>query len=238
LTLRTKKALEVLNPELPEPGAKILIKPNLVEPKPKTSGAITRPEVVEGIIQFFNEKKYQIIVGEGTACPTTEKAFKIGGYQYLVQKYQIKLVDLNKGPFKKIKTGKKIWPEIEINKLALVSFFISAAVLKEHAVGVTLSIKNLMGTIAPKGSRGANKNYMHPEDDWHEPWAKRLGLLYKYLRPNLAVIDGTTGMYGSHISGRLEQKDLTIVGEDPLEVDKIAAEILGHQEVFYFKYLF
>ena len=50
---RTYLTLKRLSPNLPEKGSKILIKPNLVEPMPKSSGAVTRPEVIEGIIRFF-----------------------------------------------------------------------------------------------------------------------------------------------------------------------------------------
>ena len=233
---RTIKALEILSPHLPLKGSLILIKPNLVEPKRKNSGAITRPEVIEAIIQFLGDENYQIIIGEGSAMPATSLAFRLGGYHYLTKKYKVKLIDLNKGPFSKIKTDKDFWPEFEVNQLAKESdYLISVAPLKEHPFGVTLTIKNLMGCLRPKGVR-ANKSYIHPNDN-QELWAKRMGLLYKYLKPELAVIDGTTAMYGSHISGRLEEKNLTIVGEDALAVDLVGAEILGHKNVFYFKYL-
>ena len=232
---RTQKALEILNPKLPPKGSLILIKPNLVEPKHKTSGAITRPEVVEAIIQFLGDRNYQIIVGEGSAVPITEIAFWRGGYRYLARKYKIKLINLNRGPFVKIKTHQEIWPEFEVNKLAKeADYLISVAPLKEHSFGVTLTIKNLMGCLKPKGI--PNKSYMHPNNNL-ELWVKRMALLYQHLKPHLAVIDGTTAMYGSHINGRLEQKDLTIVGEDALTVDLAGAEILGQKKVSYLEIL-
>jgi len=230
---RTKKALEKLAPNLPPEGAKILIKPNLMEPRLKNSGAITRPIVIEAIIQFLSGQKYQIFVGEGTAVPTTLIAFRLGGYFSLTKKYNIKLVDLNKGPFLKIKTNQDFWPEIEIAKLAKeVDYLISVCPLKEHSYGVTLSLKNMMGILRPYGL--PNKSYIHKENN-KELWAKRLCLLLKYIKPNLAIIDGTTGMYGSHVNGRLIYHNLTIAGEDPLAVDFCGAEILGHQENFYLK---
>ncbi|MEM5847346.1 MAG: iron-sulfur cluster-binding protein, partial [Candidatus Aenigmatarchaeota archaeon] len=47
---RTYLALKELKPKMPKKGERILIKPNLVEPMPNYSGAITRKEVIEGII--------------------------------------------------------------------------------------------------------------------------------------------------------------------------------------------
>lgn len=231
IILRTIRALEILKPQLPQKGSLILIKPNIVVPMNKNSGAITRPEIVEAIIQFLNEKNYQIVVGEGSAEQTTNEAFLKGGYLYLVKKYKIKLVDLNKGPFIKITTGQKDWPEFEISKLAKeADYLISAAVLKEHFFGLTLTIKNLMGCLKPKGL--PTKSYMHPKND-EEIWSKRMVLLYQALKPNLAIIDGTTAMFGSHLTGRLEKMDLTIVGEDALEVDLVGAKILGRERVKY-----
>lgn len=230
---RTKKALEILQPKFPPPGSLILIKPNLVEPRHKNSGVITRPEIVEVVIQWLDDKNYQIVVGEGSAVPTTDIAFWRGGYRYLTKKYKIKLINLNKGPFVKIKTDKDYWPEFEINKLVKeTNYLISIAPLKEHLFGVTLTIKNLMGCLKPKGI--PNKSYVHPNNN-QELWTKRMVILYQYLKPNLAIIDGTTAMFGSHIDGRLEQKDLTIVGEDALTVDLIGAEILGHKEILYLR---
>jgi uncharacterized protein (DUF362 family) len=67
ITKRTLAALEMLSPLLPRKGSKILIKPNLVEPRPKDSGAVTRPEVIEALIQFLGNRNYEIYVGEGAA---------------------------------------------------------------------------------------------------------------------------------------------------------------------------
>lgn len=54
---RTLAALKALAPKLPARRSRILIKPNLVEPMPRDSGAITRPEVREGIIQLSQPKQ-------------------------------------------------------------------------------------------------------------------------------------------------------------------------------------
>ena len=232
---RTYKALKKLAPELPKPGAKILIKPNFVEPKPPESGAITRPEIIEGILQFLADK-YKVWVGESSANWKTWQAFELAGYFNLKKKYNLELVNFDEGKYVKIKTGEKFWPEIEVAELATqVDYVISAAVLKEHPYVVTLSLKNMMGILRPKKSlahAGANKYYIHKEYHKKEIWAKRLCLLLKNIKLDLGIIDGTTAMYGSHLNGRLEKKDLTLVGA-PLAVDLAGAEILGHKKVFY-----
>jgi len=231
---RAKKALEILAPTLPLIGSKILVKPNLVEPLAKDSGAVTRPEVIEGIIQFLGDKNYQILIGESSGSWHTKEAFIKAGYKDLEKKYNIKLINFDEGEFIKIKTNQSIWPEIEIAKTCFeVSYLISVAPLKEHPYEVTLTCKNMMGVLKPdKRYKSANKRYIHKEDN-KKIWAKRLCLLLKYIKPDLAIIDGTTAMYGSHINGRLERKNLTIAGCDPVAVDLVGAEILGHKKIFY-----
>lgn len=229
---RTIKALEELAPELPKTGAKILIKPNLVEPSLATSGNITRPELIEGILDFLGDK-YRIFIGESSGSWNTQEAFKKAGYLELAKKYEIQLVNFDKGDFVEIKTANPLWPKFEIAELVTqVDYLISAAVLKEHPYKVTLTLKNMMGVLRPQKDRqAANKHYMHEEED-EEIWAKRLCLLLKQVKVNLGIIDGTTAMFDSYLDGRLEKKDLTIVGK-PLEVDFVGAEILGQPKVFY-----
>ena len=43
----------------------------------------------------------------------------------------------------------------------------------------------------------------------------------------------TAGMFGSHLSGRLKQFDLTLASEDALACDIVAAKLLGYERVFY-----
>jgi len=226
---RTKLALKALKPLLPPTGSKILIKPNLVEPMESNSGAITRPEVVEGIIQFLIEKEYEIFIGEGAGVLNTTECFERAGYYELEEKFQVKLVDLNKGPFIKLKGN--FW-EFEIAKLVKeVNYIISAAVLKQHPYEVTLCLKNMMGVLKPR-KRYPVKAYMHKEGSM-QPWAERLCDLLLAAKPNLAVIDATTGMFGSHLYGELKRFDMVVTSEDAVAADVVGAKLLGKENVLH-----
>ncbi|MEM2955085.1 MAG: DUF362 domain-containing protein [Candidatus Nanoarchaeia archaeon] len=225
---RTYLALKELNPTLPKTGDKILIKPNLVEPMSNNSGAITRKEFIEGIIQFFDDKRYEIIIGEGAAVFDTTKCFEKAGYYELGEKYNVRFLDLNKTKFISIKG--KYW-NFEISDIVKECYLISAAVLKEHTFEVTLSLKNLMGVLKPRENY-PTKSYIHAENN-EEIWARRLCDLVKVARPNLAIIDATTAMFGSHLFGKLKTLNLTLASEDALACDLVAANLIGHENVFY-----
>jgi len=231
---RTEKALSKLNPSLPAKNSKILIKPNLVEPYPKESGAVTRPEVVEGIIRYLDYiGKYKILVGEGSSyTERTRECFEKAGYFYLEDKYDVEVVPFDENDFVLIKLDGEKWKEIKISKIVKDSdYIISVPALKEHFYVVTLALKNMMGVIEPKGYY-PNKSYMHSSFS-RGTWSKRLSDLLTKVKPHLSVIDGTTGMFGSHLNGELKQMNITIAGEDPVATDSVAAKILGNDKVFY-----
>jgi uncharacterized protein (DUF362 family) len=225
---RTIEALRVLSPSISKKY--VLIKPNLVEPMQSVSGAVTRPEVVEGIVCFLGDD-YEIIVGESSAGYNTKEAFDVTGYKVL-EKDNVELVDFDDRGYYKLDLDGRGWKgEVEVTEVVKGRYIISAAVLKEHMYTVTLSLKNMMGVIKPIGGY-PNKSYIH-DGVSEEVWAERLCDLLEKVKPDLAVIDGTTGMYGSHLYGELKRHDLTIVSEDPVSADIVGAEILGHKRVLH-----
>ena len=226
---RTREALQILNPSLPPKNTKIIIKPNIVEPMSKDSGSVTRPEVIEGIMRFFNAQPYETYLAEGAAVRDTMKCFKEAGYLYLEKNYALKILDLHNLPFMKVEG--KMWKEFEIAELFNEAYIISVPVLKQHPFHVTLSLKNMMGILKP-GQTYPAKGYMHEGAD-RTVWAERLLDLICHVRPHLAVIDATTGMFGSHIHGRLKTFNATIVSEDALACDIAGAHFLGYENVFY-----
>ena len=76
---------------LPNPAARIAIKPNLVSPTPASFGGTTHPEVVAGIIEFLQEHGYRnIVIAEGSwVGDRTSEAYEICGYRDLCERYDV-----------------------------------------------------------------------------------------------------------------------------------------------------
>ncbi|UCD13390.1 MAG: DUF362 domain-containing protein [Thermoplasmatales archaeon] len=223
---RTRKALEVLSPSISK--SYVLIKPNLVEPMRPDTGAVTRPEVVEGIINFLGEN-YKIIIGESSSGYNTKKAFELAGYNEL-ERDNVEIVDFDNRSYYKLNINGRAWKDVEVTDAVKDKYIISVASLKEHPFSVvTLCLKNMMGILKPEGSL-PNKSYIH-DGVSEEMWAERLCDLLEKIKPQLAVIDGTTGMYGNHLHGTLKKHNLTITSEDPVSADIVGAEILGDKYV-------
>ena len=214
----TVKALEMVEGERILAKEKpILIKPNYLNSRHPSTGITTDSRVIEGVIKFFNKhKKGKIIVGEGSGFSNTFEAYKNAGVDAIAEKYKIKLIDLNKDDFIETKPKDPLnLKKVKIAKSALDSTIISVPKLKPHRIaGVSLSIKNMMGAMTPKGSM-------------HSRLSKNIADLASVIKPELAVIDGIIASEGHESSGDPLRMDLVIAGLDPVAVDAVGASVMG-----------
>jgi len=104
---------------------------------------------------------------------------------------------------------------VRISKTALETAIVSVPKLKLHRMaGVTLSLKNLMGVVSPKGQI-------------HHYLDEKIADLASVVRPRLALIDGIIGGGGHELAGRPITMDLVITGLDPVAVDTVGAAVMG-----------
>jgi len=206
------------------PDKPVIIKPNLVEPtSPPTT---TDVRIIEGIVKALRENGIDdITVAEGSGTGDTTDNFNHLGYYNL----SAKLVDLDKEKTVTLPVqNHRVWNEISIPEILLNKFIISAPVLKEHSMcGVTISLKNMVGILPAKYYSGF--------------WVYKKSMVHKYdtngciadiiniIHPDMAVVDATIGMRGSHLDGTPCYPPLNLVygSVDPLEADKFGCELLG-----------
>lgn len=205
-------------------SAPVIIKPNLVNPSsPPTT---TDVRVVEGIIRALRDTGINdITVAEGSGTGDTLDNFNQLGFAGL----DVRLVDLDREKTVIMPVqSHRVWKEISVPEILLDKFIISAPVLKEHSMcGVTISLKNMIGILPAKYYSGY--------------WVYKKSMVHKYdtdgciadiinvIKPDLAVVDATIGMKGSHLSGTPCDPPLNLVygSADPLEADKFGCELLG-----------
>ncbi|MEM3798247.1 MAG: DUF362 domain-containing protein, partial [Candidatus Bathyarchaeia archaeon] len=216
----TVKALEMIKPNLIEVLSSkkpILIKPNYIAAKHPSSGLTTDGRVIEGIIKFLKDHgKDKLIVGEGSGWADTFEAFKVAGLDRMVEKTNVKLIDLNKDRFIEVYPKNPLaLRKVMVAETALKSLIISVPKLKIHRLTtVTLGIKNMMGALASKGS-------MH-DGNLH----KNIADLASVLTPSLTVIDGIIAGEGHETDGNPVEMNLVIAGTDPVAVDAVGAAVM------------
>jgi uncharacterized protein (DUF362 family) len=214
----TENALEMVEAEKALVENKpVLVKPNYLNAKHPSTGITTDARVVEGVIQYLRRRKVgEIIVGEGSGFADTFEAFKVAGIDVMAEKWGVKLVDLNKDRFVEVSPSNPLALErVKVAETALKTTIISVAKLKPHRITtVTLSLKNMMGAVYPKGSM-------------HFHLHKKIADLASILKPSVAVIDGVIAGEGHEASESPVKMDLVIAGTDPVAVDSVGAAVMG-----------
>lgn len=205
----------------------------------------THADTLEGILEFMKSigKLNQCIIAESAAGGPTMDGFSNYGYLKLLNKYPVKLVDLDSEKIEKIYVfdEKDFKPHaVRMSGILLDkdSYIVSVARMKTHdRVVATLSLKNIVlgapvkdigfswspsrkpGTVNDKpivhgsGYRGLNYN---------------LFALSGQLHPHLAVIDGFEGMEGNGPNrGTPVDHRVCVASTDWLAADRVGIELMG-----------
>jgi len=197
----------------------ILIKPNYINSKPPSTGITTDSRVIEGIVKFLRERNINdISIGEGSGFSDTFEAFKNTGVDEVAERYGVKLIDLNKDEFVEVYPPNPLsLKKVRVAKTALESVVVSVPKLKPHRIAtVTLSLKNMMGTLASKGTMHAGLSL-----------SENIADLASILKPSISVIDGIIAGEGHETSGNPVEMNLVIAGTDPVAVDAVGTAVMG-----------
>jgi uncharacterized protein (DUF362 family) len=209
-----------------KPG-KVIIKPNFVSTTVQL--AASHADQIRGILDYFREIYNEKIIIAEAASPFTAgtgEGFEKFGYHQLAEEYNVELVDLNEGPFEKVpimdEGGETIYVRVSSLLLDRNNYIVSAAKLKTHdTVVVTLSIKNLaMGSIYANDKVMMHQGYKYTNIN--------LADIAGRVWPDLAVIDGLTGMEGNGPDlGTAIDVGIAISSTDPLAADRVGCEVMG-----------
>jgi len=209
---------------LPQSGL-IIIKPNLTNAdKPPVT---TDVRAVEAVYRYCAmHSKAEIAVGEGCGSGTTAETLKANGYTELAARHGIRLIDFNREETVELERDDTFQlRKFHMPVVVQDAFVISVPVLKDHCFTVTtVAMKNMFG-IAPEPyySGSWNKSKLH-----HPSTHKSVVDVCLYKKPGLSVVDASVALSGMHLSGTPRKLDRIVVGVDPVAVDAVASELLGH----------
>lgn len=207
----------------------ILLKPNLVTDSPYP--VTTSPLYCGAVIDYVRSQnpEAEIIIAEGTGDPKLKdmKIFEALGYTKLARQKQVRLVDLNREPVKKLENPRcRRFPEFYMPEIAMSGFIISLPVLKVHTLSAfTGTMKNMMGFAPPSHYSGGGWN----KAAFHRGLHEAIYDLNCYRCADLSLMDAVVGMADSHLGGRKcdPPAGKLVAGYDPVAVDRICAELLG-----------
>jgi len=203
-----------------DPGSRrILIKPNIVNAHAPEVGATTHPAILEALLECLGGERC-VIAESCVVGVDTDQAFRRTGLLELASRHHAEVVNLQK-----VSRAPTKWKfgELQLPELLDECAYIDVAKMKTHILtGATLCLKNQKGIL-----KNSDKMQFH-----------RLGLdraipaLYEVLKPDLAIIDAIWALEGEGPGKFGERKDLGLLlfGNDALELDNLALQIMGFEQ--------
>jgi len=205
----------------------------------------THVDTLEGILEFLKsiKKLDNVIIAESAANGPTFDGFNNYGYYRLVNKYSVKMVDLDQEGFEVLHVfdEKDFRPHpVRFSRVLLSpdSYIVSVAKLKTHDRAIaTLSLKNIVfgAPVKDKGfgfgkdrKEGTKSDKSIVHGSGYRGINYNLYALAPRLHPNLAVIDGFEGMEGNGPnSGTPVDHRVCVVSTDWLAADRVGVELMG-----------
>jgi uncharacterized protein (DUF362 family) len=208
-------------------GARVLLKPNLVEFDP-TTAINTEPRLIGAAVLAFRRlgaASVEVAEGPGHRRDVQDVVARSGLLDVLTD-VDAGFVDLNAAEVRRVALRSRY---TDLGELWLPRPILDADVVvsmpkmkTHHWAGVTLSLKNLFGTL-PGRVYGWPKNVLH--------WAgieRSILDIAGAVRPSYAIIDGIVGMEGNGpISGEPISPGLLVFADDPVAADTVGASLMG-----------
>ena len=225
------EAIRELGTKIVARGDRVLIKPNLVQPRSPGSGEITNVAVIEAVARYcLDAGASRVVIGEGPTYYQSESrlrdCFTETGVAPMTRRLGIEWVLFDEHRYRTFRGVPGVTPrEFRITEFAFdCDQFINVPVLKTHFITtITLSMKNLKGCL-----KREDKPRFH-DDDLNRAVVE----LNRIIRPSLNVIDCTHhGM--KEAAGARGKKDgqppdggWMIVGKDIVATDAVGSALMG-----------
>ena len=204
-------------------GDKVVIKPNIGWDVSPERGGNTNPKLIGRIVEeCFKAGASEVAVFDHT-CDNWHQCYKTSGIEQAVTDAGGKMLSANSEGYYRdshIPMGKRL-TEAKVHKAILdADVFINVPVLKHHSsTMVTISMKNLMGTVWDRG-------YWH-RNDLHQCIAD----FASFRKPDLTVIDAynvmkRNGPRGVSVNDVVPMK-VQLVSTDFVAADAAAAKLFG-----------
>ncbi|MBI3268574.1 MAG: DUF362 domain-containing protein [Planctomycetes bacterium] len=207
-------------------GKSVLLKPNFVEYDPSRPVNTSIPVVIAAIEWARRLGAREIVVGEGPGHRRDiDEILDETSLRDALREHRVRFVDLNHDEIARV--------PLRTRFMGIDSLFFSKTVLRtdvvvslprmktHHWTGVTLSLKNLFGTV-PGVKYGWPKNFLH-----FHGIGRSISDIASTIRPGFAIVDGIVGMEGNGpIHGSARPAGVLVLGPDPVAVDATATRVM------------
>ncbi|MGE5279567.1 MAG: DUF362 domain-containing protein [Deltaproteobacteria bacterium] len=203
------------------PGARVLVKPNLLTDTAPEAGVTTHPEVVRAVLRCVKSVTPHVVCGDAPSVwgerKDVERVYAVTGMRRVCEEEGVAMVHFN--------TPRLRGSYPLTDQLDACERVISVPKFKTHGFTVlTAGVKNCYGFVV-----GMNKMKIHGDRPHPADLCAALVDIYEHCAPHLTVVDGITAMEGEGpgSSGTLRRLELVAASPDALAVDMVLAQIMG-----------
>ena len=226
----------------PKVREQVLLKPNFLSSTNQL--ASSHVDVMRGAIDFLlstPQPPREIIIAEGANESFSGEAFQIFGYEALQAESDVpvRLIDLHQET-EWVKTSVYLADResdtVRMPKIVLdCPCTISVAIAKTHDAGVvTLAMKNMiMGTLHKEDRIKMHGYHSHADRELpREAQSLNINLLRlsRYLKPDIAIVDGTVGLQGNGPGGTNSVPlGIAVASGDVFAADAVTSKTMGFE---------
>jgi uncharacterized protein (DUF362 family)/Pyruvate/2-oxoacid:ferredoxin oxidoreductase delta subunit len=208
-----------------KPGQRVLVKPNLLSPRPIEQRVVTDPVLVELVARMVLEAGGRPFIADSPALEPFAKIAKATGLDRIARELGIPLREL-KNPRPAPSQDNALFKNIEIaDDVLKADQVINLPKLKTHCqMLLTLGVKNLFGVIVAQRKA-----------EWHgmvgasrRTFASLLLDIFQAVKPGLTILDGVWGMEGHGPSnGSPRHFGVLAASQNALALDVTMCRLLG-----------
>ncbi len=204
-------------------GDKVLIKPNMIAPKPASCATQTDPAVIIELAKILVDFGAKPFVGDSPAWANMKACSEAIGIVEPLSKLGVGIKQLRKPVSRRLEhSGVKIG----ISSVALdADKIINLPKLKTHQQLVaTIAVKNMFGCVSGK----AKAIWHYRKGATFDDFCTMLIDIYKLLNPVITIIDGVVIMDGSGpISGNPKKLGWLVGAVDPIAAEIVCCDLIG-----------
>jgi uncharacterized protein (DUF362 family)/Pyruvate/2-oxoacid:ferredoxin oxidoreductase delta subunit len=207
-----------------KPGARVLLKPNLLAPFTPNRPVTTHPEVVRAVSREVRRAGGRLFIGDSPAVGSLALVLKISGIMQVIRDLEIETVVFRTPVQVPVKDG-GVYRTLKLaEEAAGYDLILNLPKFKTHGMmTLTLAVKNMFGTVV-----GAAKPAWHLQTRDQLRFADMLLDICRTLPPALNIMDGITAMEGGGPStGDPLQLGLLMASPSVVAMDAVAGAIAG-----------
>lgn len=206
----------------PTPGARVLLKPNLVFGGRQDGLCCTHPEFVAAVAEWFLDYGAVVSVGDSPAFGTGVQVMKSCGIVAALEPLGVRICNFDTARSIRLPQGMSVLVADE----ALESdHLVNLPKVKAHGqLQTTLAVKNYFGTVLAWRKPWLHIRYGHD----HSCFADIVTAIFDLLPSGISLVDGITAMHETGpISGTSYPLHLLASSTNPVAVDSTILTILG-----------